>query len=149
VLRAAGRPVLTSAASDVQVRSALSAWASRPVLHLDSAEGVYGGWVASSAGGGGDRARDDFERTMGELVYGGSWCCSSWFKPSGAFFFPQPAATEVLPGGCGLDEARDEAEATCVRVQQRRRARQRPFTLNYVTDGGRDGYFVLSPQHPE
>lgn len=140
--------MLTSAASDVQVRRALSPWASRRVLHLDSAEAIFGGWVASSAGGGGERARDDFERTMTELVYGGSWCCSSWYKPSGAFPFPQPAATEVLPDACGLDEARDEAEATCARVQERRRARQRPFTLSYVPNGGRDGYYMLSPQHP-
>ena len=30
-------------------------------------------------------------------------------------------------------------------VQARRRALQRPFELNYAPDGGRDGYYVLSP----
>ena len=145
--RANGGAAIISGASDIQIKRALSPWASRPILHLNSAEGIFGGWAAMNIGGGGSMARDDFENIMNQLVYGGSWCCSSWYKPSGAFTYATPAATQVLPNGCGADEAEDAVQAQCTAAQVKRRSFQRPFDFNYVPNGGRDGYFMLSPQH--
>ena len=61
------------------------------------------------------QAQTQFEQMMRELVYGGSWCCSSWYKPSGAFPFAQPVATEVLPAGCG--GGADTESKVCTSVQ--------------------------------
>ena len=49
------------------------------VLHLESAEGIFGGWASPAAGGGGRAARAAFEEMMNRDVYGGTWCCSSWY----------------------------------------------------------------------
>ena len=172
-MRLAGKAALSVATSDAEAKASLgreSRWGSAEapdcrrlracpppkltprhyatqVLHLASAEGIFGGWADAASGGGGAAARDRFEQLMRAYVLGGSWCCSSWYKPHGAFDFAEPVSTSALPGGCGRDERVDEETAVCMRTQQRRRAAQRPFEFRYVPARGgsraRDGYFSL------
>ena len=70
--RAKGEAALLSGASDVQAAHALRALEAHPVLRLESAEGVFGGWTTT-------RAASEFETmvTHSSLLTG-SWCCSSW-----------------------------------------------------------------------
>ena len=98
---------------------------------------------------------------MGRFVSGGSWCCSSWYKPSGSFDFAYARPTLHLPPGCGQAtrggaaafEGDDAAE--CAEAHRRRRAEQQPLVFfqgrdpdEYVpapanTRLGKDGYYVL------
>ena len=85
---------------------------------------------------------------MRRHISGGSWCCSSWYKPSGSFEYAQPTATLLLEGACGRrDEAADARSPACADAQRRRRATQQPFELNYVLAPGPDGYWKLDPPH--
>ena len=75
----------------------------------------------------------------------GSWCCSSWYKPSGSFDYAAPPRTLLLPPECGAADG--GAPAACAELQAWRRAAQRPFRFNYVPrPGNRDGYYTLSPK---
>ena len=143
-------PFLREGASDVQVLAALDAHPA-PRLHLESTEGIFGGWV-------GRRSRDEWEANMGRFVSGGSWCCSSWYKPSGSFDFAYARPTLHLPSGCG-QATRDGAAAfeapECLEAHRRRRAEQQPLVFfqgqdpdAYVpapanTRLGKDGYYFL------
>ena len=113
------------------------------MLRLASAEGVFGGWA--------DPARRAlFEAVVGQSsILTGSWCCSSWYKPSGSINYATPAPTPVLPPGCGLPAGAEGAAgdaAECAEVQTKRIAAQRPFDFVYArAEGkdGRDGYYRL------
>jgi hypothetical protein len=73
----------------------------------------------------------------------GSWCCSSWYKPSGTFFYRVQKRTEVLPTGCGVG---DLSPAHCEQIQSQRRDSQRPRPFDYILatgTRGKDGYFNL------
>jgi len=90
---------LMHGSSEVQIRSALSAVAEAPLLTFSSTEGVFGGWVDAAAHG-------QFEMMMSRsALLGGSWCCSSWYKPSGSINFARPQRTQLLPPGCGIPSA--------------------------------------------
>merc|ERR1711920_154129 len=121
--------------SDEQARRALADHRQRRVLHLEYAEGIFGGWAATH-----QQDSHEFEKAMSSMLHG-SWCCSSWYKPSGSFPYPAPARVHVLPSGCGEDEVQDETQNACLAARDMRRAAQQPFNLNYVRDGGRDGYY--------
>lgn len=69
------------------------------------------------------------------------------YKPSGSFKFAAPLPTRALPLGCGHDEMADEQRDLCRKAQARRRNGQRPFHFNYVSDGGKAGYYNLQPRH--
>ncbi len=91
----AGREVaLARGLSDVQLQQAMAnaGAADARVLHLESAEAVFGGFEARAAA-------DEFQRVvMGDLLGGWSatWCCTSWDKPRGTLKFKRPLP---LPSG--------------------------------------------------
>jgi hypothetical protein len=135
-------------ASDVQLRTSLGASAA-PRLHLESAEGLFGGWADG-------HSQREFEGLMDRFVFGGSWCCSSWYKPSGSFDFANPAPTRLLPPGCAAAPLDAPPSPPCAEAQARRRAQQRPLRFfgelgadepdRYVPDTGKrgqDGYYVI------
>ena len=141
-LRAAGVPYIVDGASDAQARAAEALFQLRDkeLVHLESSEGVFGGWADA------EDARE-FEMLMARHVMGLSWCCTSWYKPSGTFPYADPPPTAVLPKRCGEgDAAAAAARPECAALQAKRRAAQRPFDFNYVRDGGKDGYYVLRPR---
>ena len=155
-LRASGEAALAPMTSDVQARAALRDWLidgnslhRTRVLRLEHAEGIFGGWAVAPAPGDWDAAtadaRDRFERLVHlSSVSGSSWCCSSWYKPSGSFPFAAPPPTELLPRGCGLSEADDERRSSCATKHTRRREAQRRQRLEYVRDpASKDGYYML------
>ena len=80
--------------SDVQLKEALaSTQASEArVLHLDSIEGVFGGFEDRSEA-------SQFEKVIMQEILGGwsaTWCCTSWDKPRGTLKFKRPIP---LPSG--------------------------------------------------
>ena len=89
-LRAAGVPYIVDGASDAQARAAEALFQLRDkeLDHLESSEGVNGGWADA------EDARE-FEMLMARHVMGLSWCCTSWYKPSG----PSPTLSR-LPLSC-------------------------------------------------
>ena len=143
-LRAEGEAAIREGTSDAQAVADLRAHAETPLLHLESAEGVFGGWRSRGM-------RDDFEEMIGRSsLLLGSWCCSSWYKPSGSFDYATPPPTTRLPDACGAAGADDDAVPACRELQRRRRAAQRPFRFNYVPKTGKpgkDGYYELRPKH--
>ena len=108
-LRAAGVPYIVDGASDAQARAAEASFKLRgkEVVHLESAEGVFGGTADA------EDARE-FEMLMSRHVMGLSWCCTSWYKPSGTFPYADPPPTAVLPKRCGEGDA---AAAAAPRVR--------------------------------
>ena len=130
---------LVSGSSDEQLRRTLGSAALRDeaLLHLGSTEGVFGGWVHRTS-------HDRFEMVMQRagIVGQASWCCTSWYKPSGTFFLAQPAPTLALGSGCGTSSAVGQEEAACAAAQADRRRRQTPFRFEYE-EFGPDGYFRL------
>ena len=124
-----------------------------PVLRLASTEGVFGGWTD-------ERQRALFEAIIGQSsILSGSWCCSSWYKPSGSFNYAVPRSTQLLPAGCGKvgapaggaasRDAPAELKQQCAAARAQRLLSQLPFEFYYVLahgKDGRDGYFrLLSP----
>ena len=103
---------------------------------------------------------------MEYYVLGGSWCCTSWYKPSGSINYATPEATPSLPAGCGLassvaagadgsgapPDAPERVRKDCQRVQAIRRQSQMPYEFVYqLADGkdGIDGYYRLKkPEVP-
>jgi hypothetical protein len=72
--------------SDVQIKQALGPAVNARVLHLDGAEGVFGGFESYADG-------QAFKMTiMGHLLGGWSatWCCTTWDKPRGTLKFKRP-----------------------------------------------------------
>ena len=135
-MRAQKVPVLINGTLDVQARYALESWSSAEVLHLDSAEGIFGGWVNASA------TRDKFEQRLRETILGGSWCCTSWYKPSGTAKFVVPTSTVSLPPKCEAPESISNGlNPLCDG-----RDRHLIDPLKYVPDTGKrgeDGYFTV------
>jgi hypothetical protein len=157
---ARGEAAIVLGTSDAQARAALGSSSApglvratdAPVLHLTSAEGVFGGFVEQSA-------RIAFEEMIGRsAMLFGSWCCSSWYKPSGSIEYVAPQPTLSLPQGCGIaspltangsEAAEDHPDLqlrrTCAEQQQARLAQARgPVALEYqLKEGreGRDGYY--------
>ena len=146
---------LLDGSSDAQVAAALTPFAHVPVLKLASAEGVFGGWTDG-------RARALFESVVSHSsILTGSWCCSSWYKPSGSINYAVPLPTQLLPTGCGAKlgpdvegavggapapDAERELREVCAEAQAARVKSQQPFELVYkLAEGrdGRDGYFRL------
>ena len=85
--------------SDVQIKEAVvsaGAYGAR-VLHLESAEGVFGGVESSQE----DKL---FRDAIYNSLLGGwsaTWCCTSWDKPRGTFKFKRPLplpSGELRPG---------------------------------------------------
>ena len=167
--RARGEASLLRGTSDVQAAAALNGssaeggLADAPVLVLESAEGVFGGFVSAER-------RFAFENMVGQSsMLTGSWCCASWYKPSGSVDFVPPNPTLALPRGCGTaspwesdgagaaaSEPPDSAlRAACIEQQERRTRSQRgPVKLEYELRLGKegvDGYFKLkaAPGDPE
>jgi len=132
---------LASGSSDAQITHMLAEHAESPLLSFSSTEGVFGGW--SDPG-----AHLRFEQMMRRSsVFSGSWCCSSWYKPSGSINFARPAPTVTLPSGCGLVlKATVESQADCQKVQQLRRQAQAPIDFVYEPAPGPDGYWSLRGQ---
>mmetsp|Transcript_2118 Transcript_2118/g.6808 ORF Transcript_2118/g.6808 Transcript_2118/m.6808 type:complete len:218 (+) Transcript_2118:456-1109(+) len=62
------------------------------VMHLESAEGVFGGFESAA------ESKLFKEAISGDLLGGWSatWCCTSWNKPAGTFKFKRPLP---LPSG--------------------------------------------------
>jgi len=62
------------------------------VVHLESAEGVFGGFESAA------ESKLFKEAISGDLLGGWSatWCCTSWNKPAGTFKFKRPVP---LPSG--------------------------------------------------
>jgi hypothetical protein len=134
--------------------ASLAPFASAPVLRLRSTEGVFGGWRQQAR-------RDLFESVVGQSsILTGSWCCSSWYKPSGSINYAVPPQTVALPSACGaaasVADGADGGGAPpsapaaqreeCARRQEQRRASQRPFELIYdkaIGSAGADGYYRL------
>lgn len=139
-----------SGSSDAQIVAALAAHADVPVLRLTTTEGVFGGWTN-------ERQRSLFELVVSQSsILTGSWCCSSWYKPSGSINYATPLPTVALPSGCGdaqsdvgggtAPHASLELRQQCQAEQARRLASQQPFDFVYALAGGRDGqdgYFRL------
>jgi len=146
-LRAAGELVVLEGSSDAQLRAGLGAHAA-PRLHLESAEGVFGGWTD-------DAHHRDFETLIAHHLSGGSWCCSSWYKPSGSFDWSFPAPTTLLRDGCGSASSEAPEAPHCTQARRtRRHVHQKPLHFfgegdepdRYVPGKGRlgdDGYYVL------
>lgn len=85
---------LPQGGSDVQIKEGLAATgvADARVLHLDFAEGAFGGFEAEAT------ARV-FQQKIANYLLGGwsaTWCCTSWDKPRGTINFKRPIA---LPSG--------------------------------------------------
>ena len=146
-LRAAGELAVLEGSSDAQLRAGLGAHTA-PRLHLESAEGIFGGWTDEAS-------QRDFETLIARHLSGGSWCCSSWYKPSGSFDWSFPAPTPLLRDGCGaaLSEAPEPPHCALAR-RTRRRVQQQPLHFfgegdepdRYVLGRGKlgdDGYYVL------
>lgn len=75
--RARGVVAVMNGASNVEVQRALGAL-DAPVLRMRSTEGVFGGWTDTLV-------RASFEAMVTDsAILAGSWCCSSWYKPSGS-----------------------------------------------------------------
>ena len=82
--------------SDVQLHQAIAeaGVADARVIHLESAERVFGGFEAVGA-------TNDFQKAIMSDLLGGwsaTWCCTSWNKPAGTLKFKRPLA---LPSGRG------------------------------------------------
>ena len=136
--------------SDAQLAATLAAHPARR-LHVESTEGLFGGWLDAAS-------QSEFESQVSRHMGSGSWCCSSWYKPSGSFDFAYARPTLHLPPGCG-QATRDGAPALeapeCLEAHRRRRAEQQPLVFfqgpdpdAYVpapanTRLGKDGYYVL------
>ena len=149
-----GEAAILHGTSDAQANEALIAHASAKVLRLRSAEGVFGGWTDV-------RARNTFEAVVtSSTILAGSWCCTSWYKPSGSINYATPAPTLALPSGCGskgsvaagadgggaLPNAPPAQRQECTRLQGERRRSQQPFEFVYELSKGRegqDGYYRL------
>ena len=141
---------LFNGSSDAQVGAALAPYAHVPVLRLASAEGVFGGWTDANQ-------RALFESVVSHSsILTGSWCCSSWYKPSGSINYATPLPTPVLPTGCGAagaasggapePNAPEPLRQLCASAQESRVASQRPFELVYAPALGKegvDGYYRL------
>ena len=74
--------------SDVQLREGLGAagQSDARVLHLESAEMVFGGFEGEAEGA-------EFQRQISTHLLGGfsaTWCCTSWDKPRGTITFKRP-----------------------------------------------------------
>ena len=148
-LRASGELAVPEGSSDAQLRAGLGAHTATR-LHLESAEGIFGGWTD-------EVSQRDFDGLIGRHLSGGSWCCSSWYKPSGSFDWSFPAPTPLLRDGCGAAASSGAQEpAHCAQARQtRRRAQQQPLHFfgegdeppdRYVLGSGKlgqDGYYVL------
>ena len=148
---------LLNGSSDAQAAAALGAHADVPVLRLASAEGVFGGWTS-------DRQHQLFEAVVGHSsILQGSWCCSSWYKPSGSINYATPPLTRTLPEGCGAErrmpddegsvgggappDAPSELKSACSTAQMKRLLSQSPFELVYAPalgKEGQDGYWMLN-----
>ncbi|KAL1495240.1 hypothetical protein AB1Y20_017103 [Prymnesium parvum] len=141
VLRTAGRRALARGSSDIQLQRVLGSGQLREaeLIHLESTEGIFGGWVRS-------RTRATFETIMRRsgVIGQASWCCTSWYKPSGTFFLPEPVPTLALRDGCGTSIEVGGDGPMCAALQARRRADQAPFPFIYE-EFGRDGYYRLVP----
>ena len=88
-LRATGRVALHTGTTDREARMAL-ADVKAPVLHLETAEGIFGGWAN-------ERSRERFEGLAQRHFYGGSWCCSSWDPPTyGSIQYADPMPTRAV-----------------------------------------------------
>jgi len=91
---AAGHEVhLGRGLSDVQLRETVARLGASDarLLHLESAEGVFGGFESRSDS-------DAFQKViMGDLLGGWSatWCCTSWDKPRGTLKFKRPLPLPV------------------------------------------------------
>jgi hypothetical protein len=153
---AAGQTMIPVGASDKQVAAALSAHVDAPLLTFTSTEGVFGGWVD---GGRASRFEDLMRRSS---IASGSWCCSSWYKPSGTVNYARPPKTRTLPTGCGIPAASATAarpsmssvwgastDPRCVSFEDERRRSQAPFFFTYELAPGPDGYWRLRGQPEE
>lgn len=155
--QANGEVALLRGSSDAQARAALGGGtpfvrglmrgAEARVLRLESAEGIFGGFVEPSA-------RGEFEAMIAQssLPYG-SWCCSSWYKPSGSIEYVAPTPTLMLERGCGTASpleggggaaAAGQTDAklaeTCAERQAARERMDRgPALLEYRLKAGREG----------
>ena len=90
-------------------------------------------------GGGGGRAR---VRDADVASVGLSWCCTSWYKPSGTFH--APTRRRRMRRGYGEGDAAAAPRPECAALQAKRRSAA-AFDFNYVR-GGKDGYYVLRPR---
>ena len=131
---------IVEGASEVQIRQALAAQDSAPVLSISSTDGLFGGWVSR------DAHRRFETMLLRSSVLSGTWCCSSWYKPSGSVAFARPAPTRVLPAGCGRSADPSTEAKHCLDEQLRRRAEQAPVALVYDPAPGPDGYWELRGQ---
>ena len=144
--RERGEAAVLLGTSDVQALATLgpsSAFAHAPVLRLERAEGVFGGFVDG-------RQRAAFEAMIQQSsMLSGSWCCSSWYKPSGSIEYVGPHETLAWRPGCGITKPWEpERSPQCVdQLQAYRRAQQTgPAKLEYVLKSGqqgKDGYYGL------
>jgi len=108
------RVVLPRGLSDVQFLEQLSNWGASDarLLHLDSAENIFGGFEASAD------ART-FERNIAQHLLGGwsaTWCCTSWDKPRGTLLFkrPLPLASGAKARATGwMGDGAPCADGTC------------------------------------
>ena len=87
------RVVLPRGLSDVQISEALAEWGASDarLLHLESAEDVFGGFEAADAA-------KTFEKNIATHLLGGwsaTWCCTSWDKPRGTLLFKRPLPLAV------------------------------------------------------
>ena len=126
-IRATGRTALVAGSSDAQARRALEAIEQATVVHLERAEGVFGGWEAAEH-------HQTFEWLVRHFFSGGSWCCTSYFPPQGTLIHADPMVTAVLPrecAGAGSEGAWDDVLA-CRFLRAERQAAQRPFHFNYT-----------------
>lgn len=81
------------------------------LLHLESAEAIFGGFESTAAG-------KVFERNIASHLLGGwsaTWCCTSWDKPHGTLLFKRPLplatgmagrATAWMPDGTPCSDER-------------------------------------------
>ncbi len=143
--RALGGAAIYRGASDAEMRAALADHSNARVLRLSDAERVFGGWD--------DRASHAAFKELIDRSHllRGSWCCSSWYKPSGSFDFLlstgalvpfECAATKPARGGS------PSSRRACSKALQRLRVSdwEEEARLAYVPalgKAGEDGYYRL------
>ena len=126
--------------SDAQLRAALAPFADSPVLHLEHAEGVFGGWGSADE-------HKLFESQIRVYFAGGSWCCSSYDHKLGTVPYADPVQTAFLPATCAdhAAEAAWEQDPHCSEQRRKRRSVQQPFTYNLTVN--REGFYALTQDH--
>ena len=143
--RALGGAAIYRGVSDTQVRAALADHSSARVLRLSDAERVFGGWDDHAS-------HDAFEDLLDRShLLRGSWCCSSWYKPSGSFDFGAPLSTAaLLPAECAATKpargGSPSSRRACSKALQRLLVSEEEARLAYVPaldKAGEDGYYRL------